>query len=186
MNESWCEYKAEVTAWVTVNYSPVLLWELWKVGTLKYFSVYSALPTSTPDWPLKDVTLLAVIVPRITASCQCITSHQRLWLNMLHSHTLKFKQPVTKHSLAFHTNTAAARGAVPAGRQLWRGLLGCSAPGNVTASGFRPILNILMWMEKQQCRGVWNCLTKIIFLYSTPDKKTSFLIWLVECVALGK
>lgn len=61
-------------------------------------------------------------------SCNCTEDHSftpvdnnppTLVLNLLLSQTLKFKQPLTKHSQPFHINTAAgAIEAIPVGRQL--------------------------------------------------------------------
>lgn len=91
-----------------------------------------------------------------------------LVLNMLHPHALKFK-PVTQHSQPFHTNTAAAVEAIPAGELLRHetgfGDVQCLRQSysiwNRTNTGFSFNAigrNTIM----QRGRGLWNCLSENI------------------------
>lgn len=86
-----------------------------KVLTFHDSHFYSALPTSTVDWPLKYLTLLAAIVPKITASHRCITSHRRLYSTCCTHTPWSLNSPLHNTASHFHTNTAAAIEAIPAG-----------------------------------------------------------------------
>lgn len=128
--EPWHEHEAGVTC------SPHLESSKWFTcfGTKKYlkvlcwlFMTHFILRCPHPRWidPLKYFMHLAVIVPKITVSHHCITSHRRLC-----STCWSFNGPLQNTTSHFHTNTAAGvKEAVPAGRQFttWNRLWGMCA-----------------------------------------------------------
>lgn len=175
-----------------VNDSPVLLWKVCENTDFSWLTFYSVLPTSTQELTVKTFPALC---------CNCTKDHSftsvhnkppTLVLNMLLSQILKFKQPLTKHSQPFHTNTAAgAIEAFPAGRQLRHetgfGDVQCSRQCYSICNGTNA-LNSLMQREKhnngERQRSMKLFVWKNVLILLT--RKWVFLSGMWKYVALSK
>lgn len=139
-----------------------------------WLTFYSALPASTQELTGKTFPRVGwkwIIVPKIWASHQCITSHQRLYSTCCSHKSWSFKQPFTKHSQPFHICTAAgAIETIPPGRQLWHetgfGDVQCSRHCYNIFNGTSTLTFKCKGRNKtvEKGRGVWNCLCENLLL----------------------